>query len=126
MVCQKIYDWVNWEDSPKPKRFLCYRSWFPIDSLKQMIEEACSHIRDPTYSSAVNTAGGAAVGLALVYGAVNKEGKHFYFAYHREARYTDTNWRGKVWLRPVCPAPGLRHTGPSDVMASYSANFGRY
>ena len=47
VVCQKIYDWVNWEDSPKPKQFVCYRAWFPIDSLKQMIEEACSHIRDP-------------------------------------------------------------------------------
>ena len=103
-----------------------YRAWFPIDSLKQMIEEACSHIRDPAYSATVNAAGGAAVGLALAYGAVNKEGKHFYFSYHRGTRHTNTIWSGKVWLRPVCPAPGLRQTGPPDVMISYSGTFGRY
>ena len=91
-----------------------------------MIEEVCSHIRDPTYSTAVNTAGGAAIGLALAYGAVNKEGKKFYFAYHRNIHHTDRNWSGQVWLRPVCPVPGLRNTGPSDVLASYSASFGRY
>ena len=126
VVCAKIYDWVNWEDSPKPKQLECYRAWFPIGSLTQMIEEACSQIRDPAFGAAVHIACGAAVGLALAYEARDKEGKHFYFTYLRDTRHTHTDWSGKVWTRPACPAPGLRQTGPPDVMISYSGTFGRY
>ena len=127
VVCQKIYECLNWADCTPPCVFLCYRAWTPWLSMADLVKATAPHIRDESFRTALATSGPIAMALSLVYLTSNKENKLYYIAYHRNVwkREWQGDWGASIWIRPQCPAQDLRWYGPRDVLQSYSAAFGQ-
>ena len=127
VLCQKIYECLNWADCKPPCAFLSYRAWTPWLGMADLVKAFKPLIRDESYPEALETSGPTAMALSLVYYTRNKENKLYYFAYHREVwkRERRGDWGATIWIRPQCPAAALRWHGPRDALQSYSAAFGQ-
>ena len=134
VICQRLYRWVSYLDTGRPRKYTTYYSRFPFDTMLRALQDMRGHLpieeaqRNEFLEEAIRQAGPHALGLALGFLAADRNEQRFYHVLQRDNFY-DQHWQAwvaNVWIRPAWPAPPLVKIAPPDVRISFNDNWGAF